>query len=149
MVACVLSGWLGGGGGQEAYGSLPAKTLAFFKAVSSEYAAEYVVKVDDDAYLRVWAIPQAVRQWQGFGAGVSPPHHPSLARQVWSHCRVKVWSHCLVNCRLTVVTRQLLSRCSNGRLSVIKAMVMEVRCRETFQLHRVMGMNRFLICYLF
>jgi hypothetical protein len=57
---------------QEAYEALPAKSLAFFKAVTADYDAKYVVKVDDDAYLRIWAIPQAVKQWEGLSAGAEP-----------------------------------------------------------------------------
>ena len=49
---------------------MPAKTLAFFKAVTAAYDAKYIIKVDDDAYLRIWALPQAVKQWQGLSAGV-------------------------------------------------------------------------------
>ncbi|KAK9831532.1 hypothetical protein WJX81_006529 [Elliptochloris bilobata] len=48
---------------QEAYLDLAHKTLAFLRAVTAAFDADFIVKVDDDVYLRIDLIPLAARQW--------------------------------------------------------------------------------------
>ena len=55
---------------QEQYNSLTNKTVAFLKLVTSLYDPQYIVKVDDDVYLRPDRLPYAVKQWTTFGSGV-------------------------------------------------------------------------------
>ena len=56
---------------QEQYNSLTNKTVAFLKLVTALYEPLYVVKADDDVYLRVDRIPYAVKQWSTFQSGTS------------------------------------------------------------------------------
>ncbi|DBA81436.1 TPA: hypothetical protein ACH3X1_007222 [Trebouxia sp. C0004] len=51
---------------QEQYNSLTNKTVAFLQLVTSIYEPQYIVKADDDVYLRVDRIPYAVKQWSTF-----------------------------------------------------------------------------------
>jgi galactosylxylosylprotein 3-beta-galactosyltransferase len=53
---------------QEGYSSLANKTLAFFRLAVEQYDAQYIVKADDDVYLRLDRVPAAVRQWAARGA---------------------------------------------------------------------------------
>ena len=57
---------------QEQYNSLTNKTVAFLTLITSFYDPQYIVKADDDVYLRVDRIPYAVKQWGTFQSGV--PH---------------------------------------------------------------------------
>lgn len=54
---------------QEGYADLPRKTLLFFETVLRQYDPQYIVKVDDDVYLRLDRVPAAVEQWASVGAG--------------------------------------------------------------------------------
>ncbi len=54
---------------QEAYLSLTQKTLAFLSYVTRHYDADYVIKADDDIYLRVDRVPAAIQQWKDVQAG--------------------------------------------------------------------------------
>lgn len=54
---------------QEAYLSLTRKTLVFLQEVTLQFDADYIVKVDDDVYMRVDRLPLAINQWKEFGAG--------------------------------------------------------------------------------
>ena len=55
---------------QEQYNSLTNKTVAFFKLVTSKYSPQFIVKADDDVYLRVDRLPHAVKQWTAFESGM-------------------------------------------------------------------------------
>lgn len=48
---------------EEAYLSLTNKTLTFFRQAIATWDVEYVMKVDDDVYLRVDRVPLAALQW--------------------------------------------------------------------------------------
>jgi hypothetical protein len=53
----------------EGYGSLTNKTLAFLRHAAQHFPrAEYVLKLDDDVYLRLDRVPAAVAQWRGAGS---------------------------------------------------------------------------------
>ncbi|KAL6767917.1 hypothetical protein ACKKBF_B37090 [Auxenochlorella protothecoides x Auxenochlorella symbiontica] len=52
----------------EGYADLPRKTLLFFETVLRQYDPQYIVKVDDDVYLRLDRVPAAVEQWASVGA---------------------------------------------------------------------------------
>ena len=54
---------------QERYHSLTSKTLAFMKAATALYDARYIVKIDDDVYLRTDRLPYALQQYEDAGAG--------------------------------------------------------------------------------
>lgn len=54
---------------QEQYGSLTNKTLAFLQLVTRLYEPQYIVKADDDVYLRVDRVPLAIKQWSVLEAG--------------------------------------------------------------------------------
>ena len=54
---------------QESYAALNKKTLAFFGTAAGIYEADYIIKVDDDAFLRLDRLPHAVGQWRQLGAG--------------------------------------------------------------------------------
>lgn len=54
---------------QEQYNSLTNKTVAFLRAVASQYSPRYIVKADDDVYLRVDRLPYAIKQWTAFKSG--------------------------------------------------------------------------------
>ncbi|GAB4819945.1 hypothetical protein N2152v2_006991 [Parachlorella kessleri] len=53
---------------QEAYLSLANKTLMFLSEAARRYDAQYIVKVDDDVYLRLDRIPHAISQWRDIHA---------------------------------------------------------------------------------
>jgi len=48
---------------QEGYLSLANKTLTFFRTVTALYDADYIIKADDDVYLRVDRVPPVIAQW--------------------------------------------------------------------------------------
>ena len=54
---------------QEAYLSLTQKTLAFLRMASDTWDAQYIIKADDDIYLRLDRVPAAVKQWRDVHAG--------------------------------------------------------------------------------
>lgn len=54
---------------QEAYMSLTNKTLSFLRMATTLFDAEYIVKADDDVYLRLDRLPLAIKQWRMRGAG--------------------------------------------------------------------------------
>lgn len=56
---------------QEQYNSLTNKTVAFLRAVTSHYSPRYIVKADDDVYLRVDRLPYAIKQWTAFNSGTA------------------------------------------------------------------------------
>ncbi len=66
---------------QEAYLSLANKTLMFLSEAARQYDAQYIVKVDDDVYLRLDRIPHAISQWRDIHAGVCGHHKGCLKRQ--------------------------------------------------------------------
>lgn len=57
---------------QDIYQRLTFKTVAFWEVVSSLYNVEYVVKVDDDSYVRLDRLSIALSQWMKMGAGGEP-----------------------------------------------------------------------------
>ena len=58
---------------QEAYMSLTNKTLSFLRMATTLFDAEYIVKADDDVYLRLDRLPLAIKQWRSRGAGWHTP----------------------------------------------------------------------------
>ena len=48
---------------------LAHKTLAFLRAVTAAFDADFIVKVDDDVYLRLDLLPLAAHQWAARQAG--------------------------------------------------------------------------------
>lgn len=52
----------------EGYAGLPTKTLRFLRAVTERYEPQYILKVDDDVFLRLDRLPHAARQWSEAGA---------------------------------------------------------------------------------
>jgi galactosylxylosylprotein 3-beta-galactosyltransferase len=56
---------------QDTYQRLTFKTVAFWRAVSSQYSVKYVVKVDDDSYVRLDRLTIALGQWAEMGSGKS------------------------------------------------------------------------------
>ena len=65
---------------QDIYQRLTFKTVAFWEVVSNLYNVNYVIKVDDDSYVRLDRLSIAVSQWANMGAGVLCAHsilHPS------------------------------------------------------------------------
>ena len=48
---------------REDYRSLTNKTLTFLRLAAARYDAQFVVKADDDIFLRLDRIPAAVAQW--------------------------------------------------------------------------------------
>ena len=54
---------------QESYAALNKKTLAFFGTAAKMFDTEYIVKVDDDAFVRLDRLSHAVDQWRRLGAG--------------------------------------------------------------------------------
>lgn len=59
-------------GGQDHYKTLAFKTLAFWQLVIEQYNTRYIIKVDDDNYVRLDRLAIAVRQWEDLGAGTAP-----------------------------------------------------------------------------
>lgn len=43
-----------------------------WQLVYEQYNVKYVIKVDDDNYVRLDRLAVAVQQWEYFGAGVAP-----------------------------------------------------------------------------
>ena len=58
---------------QEDYMSLTRKTLVFLQYVYQRYDADYIVKIDDDVYLRTDRLPPLINQWKLAGAGKAFP----------------------------------------------------------------------------
>lgn len=63
---------------QDTYKSLTFKTVAFWEVVSQQFNVQYVVKVDDDSYVRLDRLAIALGQWQAMGAGAIPTCAPAL-----------------------------------------------------------------------
>ncbi|KAK9905686.1 hypothetical protein WJX75_004632 [Coccomyxa subellipsoidea] len=53
---------------QDHYDTLSYKTMALWKVVEEQYDAQYVLKVDDDNYVRLDRLAIALDQWTEFGA---------------------------------------------------------------------------------
>jgi hypothetical protein len=53
----------------EGYNELVKKSREFLTAVMENYDAKYIVKVDDDVYLKLNRLPGAVAQWDHWGVG--------------------------------------------------------------------------------
>lgn len=53
---------------QECYRCLPQKTLAFFLAAAQEYNVKWIVKLDDDVYVKPPRLEVAASQWEKIGA---------------------------------------------------------------------------------
>lgn len=66
---------------QDTYKRLTFKTVAFWEHVSMLYDVTYVVKVDDDSYVRLDRLAIALRQWVDRGAGKALP-----APSPWELC---------------------------------------------------------------
>lgn len=58
---------------QDIYQRLTFKTVAFWDVVSTLYNVNYVIKVDDDSYVRLDRLSIALSQWANMGAGMLPP----------------------------------------------------------------------------
>ena len=54
---------------QDTYKTLTFKTVAFWEVVAQQFSVQYVIKVDDDSYVRLDRLAIAVGQWQAMGAG--------------------------------------------------------------------------------
>lgn len=54
---------------QDIYQRLTFKTVAFWEVVSNLYDVNYVIKVDDDSYVRLDRLSIALSQWANMGAG--------------------------------------------------------------------------------
>lgn len=52
----------------ESYANLAVKSRVFLEMVMLEYNPDYIVKVDDDVYVRLDRIPGAIRQWKEMDA---------------------------------------------------------------------------------
>ena len=71
------------------------KTVAFWEHVSGLYDVNYVVKVDDDSYVRLDRLTIALQQWADRGAGKALP--TATPWELWSMLFVpshKVLHHC-------------------------------------------------------
>ena len=58
---------------QEAYLSLTMKTVVFLRQVTELFEAQYIVKVDDDVFLRLDHLQLAIAQWHRANAGPPQP----------------------------------------------------------------------------
>ena len=56
---------------QEAYLSLTRKTLVFLQHVTRMYEPQYIIKADDDVFLRTDRLPLAIAHWRKEDAGRS------------------------------------------------------------------------------
>ena len=103
---------------QESYAALNKKTLAFFGAAAREYDADYIVKVDDDAFMRLDRLSHAVEQWRQLGAGtrVMMLQGNALASAGLSYHR-GVWGRCWAS-KMAV---SLPSCLSDRHMPVLKA----------------------------
>ena len=56
--------------------ALSYKTLALWRLTEERFEADYVIKVDDDNYVRLDRLAIALGQWADMGAGLLmfPPH---------------------------------------------------------------------------
>jgi hypothetical protein len=63
---------------QEAYLSLTTKTLVFLQHVTQQYEADFIMKVDDDVYLRTDRLPHVMDQWKRHGAGPASQNAATL-----------------------------------------------------------------------
>ena len=54
---------------QDTYKTLTFKTVAFWEVVAQHFSVQYVIKVDDDSYVRLDRLAIAIGQWQAMGAG--------------------------------------------------------------------------------
>jgi hypothetical protein len=52
----------------ESYANLAVKSRVFLEMVMLEYSPDYIIKVDDDVYVRLDRIPGAIRQWKEMNA---------------------------------------------------------------------------------
>lgn len=71
---------------QDLYNMLSFKTYEFWKTVSKRYKADYVVKIDDDNYVRLDRLAVAIRQWNYLGTGklASMPSFTHVQKQTIS-----------------------------------------------------------------
>ena len=67
---------------QDAYHSLSYKTMALWRLAEEQFEAEFVIKVDDDNYVRLDRLTHAIDQWNDLGAGARAAMH-SAARMLF------------------------------------------------------------------
>ncbi|KAK9834060.1 hypothetical protein WJX81_006707 [Elliptochloris bilobata] len=53
---------------RDTYKTLTFKTVAFWEVVAQHFSVQYVIKVDDDSYVRLDRLAIAIGQWQAIGA---------------------------------------------------------------------------------
>jgi len=87
----------------EDYHNLVNKTREFIRAVMESYEPKYIVKVDDDVYLKLTRLPEAVKQWESRQVDYTgcmkrgpvysdpsnrwyEPQHALLGDEYFSHC---------------------------------------------------------------
>jgi hypothetical protein len=87
----------------EDYHNLVNKTREFIRAVMESYEPKYIVKVDDDVYLKLTRLPEAVKQWESRQVDYTgcmkrgpvyhdpsnrwyEPQHALLGSEYFSHC---------------------------------------------------------------
>ena len=58
---------------QDEYHALSYKTMALWKLAEEQFDAEFVIKADDDNYVRLDRMVHALQQWKALGAGEGPP----------------------------------------------------------------------------
>ena len=88
---------------EEDYHNLVNKTREFFRAVMEAYEPKYIVKVDDDVYLKLTRLPAVVKQWEERRVDYTgcmkrgpvykdpkykwyEPQHGLLGEEYFSHC---------------------------------------------------------------
>lgn len=54
---------------QDEYHGLSYKTMALWKIAEEGFSADYVIKMDDDNYVRLDRLAHALDQWTQLGAG--------------------------------------------------------------------------------
>lgn len=76
---------------QDIYQRLTFKTVAFWEIVSKLYHVNYVVKVDDDSYVRLDRLSIAMSQWTQMGAGADLPSSALMLKGITHYGLLAIW----------------------------------------------------------
>lgn len=64
---------------QDEYHALSYKTMALWRMAEEQFDVQYLIKVDDDNYVRLDRLAVALGQWHDLGAGMSYTYAACMA----------------------------------------------------------------------
>ena len=92
---------------QDKYFALSYKTMALWRLVEDNFEVDYLIKADDDNFVRLDRLSLALTQWDEEDAGESALL--SSLRPMWHHLVILPWAYSAMGSSVQVQAR--LGRC--------------------------------------